>query len=53
MVRTRLIPANTDIHLSIPMNYVGKEVEVMLYIKDGRLQNEREELKKPLLRYFM
>ena len=45
MVRTRLIPANTDIHLTIPVSYVGKEVEVMLYIKDEGLQNAKDEKK--------
>ena len=31
MIRTTIIPDNTDIHLSIPEEYVGKEIEVMYY----------------------
>lgn len=31
MIRTILTPKNTDLHLSIPENYVGKQIEVLLY----------------------
>ena len=31
MIRTTIIPTNTDIHLSVPEDYVGKEIEVMCY----------------------
>lgn len=34
MVRTVLIPNNTDVHLSIPENYVGRKIEVMCYPVD-------------------
>ena len=28
MVRTVIIPANRDVHISIPENYVGKPIEI-------------------------
>ena len=31
MTRTRLIPQQTDILLSIPSKYIGKKIEVLLY----------------------
>ena len=34
MVRTVLIPDNTDVHLSIPHNYGGRKTEVMYYPVD-------------------
>jgi len=34
MIRTVLIPKNTDLHLSIPKDYIGKQVEVLVYTTD-------------------
>jgi putative transposon-encoded protein len=34
MIRRTVTPKNTDLHLSIPENYIGKEVEVILYTTD-------------------
>lgn len=31
MIRTSMIPKQTDILLSIPSKYVGKKIEVLLY----------------------
>ena len=31
MIKTIIIPQSTDLRLSIPPSYVGKEVEVILY----------------------
>jgi len=31
MIRTILTPKNTDLHLSIPEDYVGEQIEVLLY----------------------
>ena len=31
MIRTILIPSNTDLHLLIPKDYVGKQIEILLY----------------------
>ena len=31
MIKTIIVPESTDIHLHIPKEYVGKEVEVLLY----------------------
>ena len=34
MIRTVITPQNTDIHISIPENYVGRKMEVLLYATD-------------------
>ncbi|QCO32045.1 hypothetical protein E4414_02220 [Leptospira interrogans] len=34
MIRARITPQNTDLHLSIPEGYVGKNIEVLLYAVD-------------------
>jgi hypothetical protein len=31
MIRTKVVPTDTDLHLSIPEDYVGKEIEVLCY----------------------
>ncbi|WP_061270666.1 hypothetical protein [Leptospira interrogans] len=43
MIRTRITPKNTDLHLSIPEGYVGKNIEVLLYAID----EIKEEPKSP------
>ena len=40
MIRTTVIPTDTDIHLSIPEDYVGKEIEVMYYALDELKQTK-------------
>ncbi|WP_082281555.1 hypothetical protein [Leptospira kirschneri] len=42
MIRTRITPKNTDLHISIPEGYVGKNIEVLLYAVD----EIKEETKK-------
>ncbi|WP_061248966.1 hypothetical protein [Leptospira noguchii] len=44
MIRTRITPINTDLHLSIPETYVGKNIEVLLYAID----EIKEESQKPV-----
>ena len=34
MIRTILTPLNTELHLAIPKEYVGKQVEVLLYTSE-------------------
>ena len=34
MIRTVVRPINTDLHLSIPEDFIGKQVEVLLYTID-------------------
>ena len=31
MIKTIIVPKSTDLHIQIPKEYVGKEVEVLLY----------------------
>jgi hypothetical protein len=37
MIRTTIKPENTDVHISIPDDYVGKNLEVLLYAVDEPL----------------
>lgn len=46
MIRTILIPDNQTILINVPKNYVGKEVEVLLYATD-ELKEERPVKVKP------
>ncbi|XDD51256.1 hypothetical protein AB3N59_05680 [Leptospira sp. WS92.C1] len=34
MIKTRITPKNTELHISIPEGYVGKSIEVLLYAVD-------------------
>ncbi|MCL1936802.1 MAG: hypothetical protein FWF52_00195 [Candidatus Azobacteroides sp.] len=38
MVRTVITPTQTDIHLSIPENYIGKKVEITLFALDELME---------------
>jgi hypothetical protein len=38
MIKTVLIPKENTLRLSIPNNYVGKEIEILLYAKDEMLE---------------
>ncbi len=40
MLRTTVTPNNTELHLSIPKDYVGKQVEVLLYTSDEVTQGK-------------
>jgi hypothetical protein len=40
MIRTIVIPKNNSLYLSIPNNYIGKEIEVLLYAKE-ELEEEK------------
>jgi hypothetical protein len=39
MIKTVIIPQNNNLNLTIPDNYIGREIEVLLYAKD-ELQQE-------------
>jgi len=41
MIRTIIIPSNTDVHLSIPKDYVGKKIEVVYYPVDELIEQKR------------
>jgi hypothetical protein len=39
MIRTTITPQNTDLHITIPQEYVGKELELLVYtIDEGKQQ---------------
>lgn len=43
MVRTSITPEQTDIHISVPQNYVGRKLEVLLYPVDELIIIEQKE----------
>ena len=45
MIRTLITPTNQDIHIHIPENYIGKQLEVLLYSVD-ELTKENTTTKK-------
>jgi hypothetical protein len=46
MVKTSITPEKTDIHLSVPQNYVGRKLEVLLYPVDELTDEVAEALPK-------
>ena len=47
MIRTIITPENQDISIHIPENYVGKQIEVLMYDIDEVKSNEAGDRKKP------
>jgi len=40
MIKTVVTPESNTLHLSIPNDYVGKEIEVLLYSKDELVERK-------------
>ncbi len=47
MIKTIVTPQNNNLYLVIPNNYIGREIEVLLYAKD-ELQVEKIMAKKTM-----
>jgi hypothetical protein len=47
MIRTKVTPEHQDISIHIPQDYVGKQIEVLLYAVDELQEEKRIESKKP------
>jgi len=47
MVRTTITPENQDISIHIPEDYIGKQIEVLLYRVDELNTQKPMERKKP------
>lgn len=47
MVRTTITPENQDISIHIPEDYIGKQIEVLLYRVDELNTQQPTEKKKP------
>ncbi len=50
MIHTILTPSNTDLHLSIPKDYVGKQIEILLYTSDEGKEKKVSKKKNRKLR---
>jgi len=48
MIKTIVTPKNNKLQLSIPNNYIGKEIEVLLYAKDELVEEEGAKPKKTM-----
>ena len=47
MIKTVVIPQNNNLNLAIPNNYIGKEIEVLIYAKE-ELVEEKAKPKKSM-----
>ncbi len=47
MIKKVITPQNNSLYLLIPNNYIGKEIEVLLYAKD-ELEEEKMKPKKTM-----
>jgi len=47
MLKTLITPQESTYPLVIPMHYIGKRVEVLLYSTDEVLENKKPNRKKP------
>jgi hypothetical protein len=47
MIKTIVTPQNNSLYLVIPNNYIGREIEVLLYAKD-ELDQEKTKPKKTM-----
>lgn len=47
MVRTTITPENQDISIHIPEDYIGRQIEVLLYAVDELNENKSVEKKNP------
>ncbi len=49
MIKTILTPTHTDVYVSIPQDYVGKKVEVLVYAVDELV--EKQPAKSTMAKY--
>lgn len=47
MIRTLITPEKQDVSIHIPENYIGKQIEVLLYAVDEINKESKSEKKKP------
>ena len=45
MLHTTVVPQSTDLHIDIPTDYVGQEVEVLLYTKEESMPKNGSDVK--------
>lgn len=50
MIKTVVTPQNNSLHLAIPDNYIGREIEVLLRIKD-EIDEEQIKPKKTMANF--
>ena len=47
MLKTLIVPQESTFPLTIPVHYIGKKVEVLLYSIDELVENKEKTKKKP------
>lgn len=47
MIRTHIIPQSNNVQLTVPDNYIGKKVEVIVFSEDEEIQNDINSTSKP------
>jgi len=51
MVRTVIIPQKTDVHISVPESYIGKEIEILIYAKEEIHEQINNQVHKTMASY--
>jgi translation elongation factor EF-G len=46
MIRTRIIPKSNKVQVTVPDNYIGKKVEVIVFAEEEEIQNENDRSSK-------
>jgi len=47
MIRTLITPEQQDVSIPIPQNFVGRQIEVLLYAIDELTEEDKPEKKRP------
>jgi hypothetical protein len=47
MIRTKIVPENQNVFIHIPENYIGRQIEVLLYAVDELNEQETPGKRKP------
>lgn len=50
MIKTIVTPQNNSLYVKIPNNYIGREIEVLVYAKD-ELEEEKIKAKKTMANF--
>ena len=50
MIKTIVTPQNNSLYVKIPNNYIGREIEVLVYAKD-ELEEEKIKAKKSMANF--
>jgi hypothetical protein len=47
MIRTHIIPETNNVQVTVPDNYIGKKVEVIVFTEEEGIENKSDSKTKP------